>query len=98
MKTVKTVEEMKRAVETMKLSRWNIHDCSFCGYQCGYVFYDGRVFYDSGCDCVNHPSNWEDKPRSWEDVALAYNRNHPENNAGIAESYTKEVDALFGFQ
>lgn len=30
-----------------------IHNCTFCKYPCGYLFKDNKIFFDSGCDCIN---------------------------------------------
>lgn len=52
------------------LKKWDIHDCSLCGYACGYRFVpdeQGRtvdVYYDSGCHCLRAPQ----RPRTWDDV------------------------------
>jgi len=34
---LKTKEELKQQAEKIGLKRWNIWDCSMCGYKCGYV-------------------------------------------------------------
>lgn len=59
--------------QTISVSKWFIHKCSMCGYQCGYIFFeDGRVVYDSGCNCFHLPYTLNIS--SWEDVASTYNR------------------------
>jgi hypothetical protein len=40
--------------------RWNIHTCSICGYECGYIFKITKqnnvlVSYDNGCYCTSVP-------------------------------------------
>lgn len=66
----KTIKDFQEQVEKLNITRWNIHDCSICWYPCGFIFENGLVFYDSGCDCVNHINI---QPRPWEDVAEQYN-------------------------
>jgi len=48
------LEEMKK---WMVNSGKNIilHNCSFCKYPCGYLMINGKLHYDSGCDCVFNP-------------------------------------------
>lgn len=47
-----------------------VHNCSMCGYPCGYLFGADDdlppVVYDSGCDCTRGYSYC---PSSYEDVA-----------------------------
>ncbi len=70
--THRTPEEFKEAAKRIKPRRWHMHDCSICGYQCGYIFEDNPelVFYDSGCKCVMYRTV---RPSSWESVANHYN-------------------------
>jgi hypothetical protein len=65
-------EEFKKAALEKDLYQWSIHDCSLCGYDCGFIFdREGNVSYDSGCYCSRQPV----RPSSWEEVADHYNRN-----------------------
>lgn len=66
----KTPEDFEKAVKERGIQRWNIHDCSMCGYSCGYVFNIHCVSYDSGCDCVIYNSI---RQSSWVAVAEQYN-------------------------
>ena len=69
----KSPKDFKNAAKKLNLSKWPVHDCSICGYSCGYVFDGNNVGYDSGCDCVT----WENiRPSSWADVADFYNMQH----------------------
>lgn len=80
---MKTEEDFKKAVEERNITEWRIHNCSLCGYPCGYVFNEGRVGYDSGCDCTggSHLSS-----RSYWDVAHFYNtQTNPEYIAKMDE-------------
>ncbi len=52
------------------ITRWDVHNCSFCNYACGYVFEGVQVFYDSACDCVTYSYL---QPRDWNCVAAQYN-------------------------
>ncbi len=29
-----------------------IHRCHLCDYPCGFIFKENKIFYDSGCNCV----------------------------------------------
>lgn len=69
---MKTADQFQQAAREHSISRWNVHDCGFCSYACGYVF-DGPigVQYDSGCYCTRGAGGLE--PRTWKDVANYYN-------------------------
>ncbi len=78
----RTAEEFRLSAINNKIDCWPIHDCSLCGYECAYLFFqyiENDVVYDSGCDCtfqrVKHI-------RTWEDVAVQFNRqSHPDTIA-----------------
>jgi hypothetical protein len=73
----KTPEDFQRAATAHNIQQWYIHDCSICKYPCGFVFQQGQVTYDSGCDCIR--GGYNRTPRTWEDVAAQYNRQtHPD--------------------
>jgi hypothetical protein len=61
---------MKHAISNA-LTRWDMHTCSMCGYQCGFRFEKDTdpaslvVYYDPGCRCCLL-GRWE--KRSWSDV------------------------------
>ena len=83
----RTAEEFAVAAAERQISRWNIHDCSICNYPCGFVFDDGVVGYDPGCDCTGR--YWLEA-RTWDDVAQQYNmQDHPDVIA--------KYDAFWGF-
>lgn len=67
----KTGKDLKEAIESNGIEEWQMHNCSICGYLCGYHFKNGKVYYDNGCYCTNNPDNLS--PRSWDDVAEQYN-------------------------
>lgn len=69
MKTKFEAEDFKKSAEKNNITEWRMHDCSLCGYKCGFKFIDEKVFYDNGCYCVMM------SPRlcSWESVANHYN-------------------------
>ena len=70
-------------------SKWPIHKCSICGYQCGYLFDKDaeRVAYDSGCYCAGRENVNE---VSWSQLADYYNmQTNPE--------YIKEMNDFWGF-
>ena len=73
---MKTVADFKEAAERNNITSWPIHDCSICGYQCGYIIKGDEVFYDNGCDCINGPSNIQQV--DWHNIANMYNlQKHP---------------------
>lgn len=51
---METTEEIKELIENNNITSIPVHDCSICGYPCGYVINEHGVFYDSGCDCVSY--------------------------------------------
>lgn len=67
---MKDANDFKTQVDKLKLGHWPLRGCSICGYMIGYLFKDGGVFFDAGCDCVSYSSV---QPRTWEDVAKQYN-------------------------
>lgn len=82
----RTGMDFARAAAERQIGEWRLRGCSMCGYQIGYVFYEGGVGYDAGCHCS--PRGIE--PRTWDDVAAHYNRQtHPD----IIAKY----DAFWGF-
>lgn len=85
----KTAEQFKQQVAKKNILKWPVHDCSMCGYECGYLFnYEGyEVVYDNGCYCTGITRNSQ---RSWEDVLEHYNlQTHPD--------VIKEMDKFWGF-
>ena len=51
-------EELKTIIGDKKLV---IRNCGFCGYPCGYLFHDGKLYYDIGCDCTPRPPKAEER-------------------------------------
>lgn len=91
---IKTAEELKAQAALKAITRYPVHDCSICGYACGYIISGGQVTYDSGCDCVPYANI---QPRSWADLASAYNLNQPENNPTIGAAYLAELNQVWKF-
>lgn len=83
---MKTVENFQQAAEKEEITFWPIHDCSMCGYECGYIIDGDRVSYDNGCDCVYNPP----RQSNWQELADHYNRQ--QNEHVIAE-----MDAFWNF-
>lgn len=83
----RSIDEFKQAIKVKEIKFWPIHNCSFCHYECGYLFREDKVFYDSGCHCVTYLNV---RPMVWLDVANMYNvqRN---------EKMIKKFDEFFGF-
>lgn len=86
---MKKVDDFKKAARDQGVKRWNVHNCSICGYKCGYVINGDNVYYDSGCDCVMGGL----EPRDWEDIANSYNLNA---GADDAEERSKEYPLFAG--
>lgn len=72
----RTAGDFVQAVEQHGITFWPIHRC-VCDYQCGYVFSDGQVAYDSGCFCSAYGPS-APRPADYHDVATLYNMQaHP---------------------
>lgn len=69
---MKQAKDFKKSSIENNIHHWPIHDCSICGYECGYLFDFGgyEVIYDSGCYCTHR---YVKEQRTWEDVAEHYN-------------------------
>lgn len=77
-----SAEQVKAAIEAAKRKFWKVHNCSMCGYPCGYHFREcGVVEYDSGCDCVRYGP--EITLRDYEDVAHQINMQNDEWRAKL---------------
>ncbi len=92
---IKTSDELRAQAQYKGITKWTIHSCSMCGYPCGYIIDGDTVAYDSGCDCVTYTNI---KPRSWDDLAEAYNLNQPENNPVIEPAYLDKLDKVWQFE
>lgn len=94
--TIRSEDEFVEAAASNGLTTWTIHNCSFCGYPCGFLLYAEGVLYDSGCWC----SDYGPAPlrlSSWADVAEHYNRNQPERNDRITQPTLDAMDQFWGF-
>lgn len=85
----KNPQEFQESAIKHNISRWPTHDCSICGYKCGYVFSPDKrhVGYDSGCDCVSYHAI---RHADWERVAKIYNE-------ALSPDERKEADVFWGF-
>lgn len=60
---INMLEEVLNKMKTGK--KFLIHNCSLCGYPCGYIFKkfiekpDKLLVYDSGCYCTNQYPNYQ---------------------------------------
>lgn len=90
----RTKEELMKQIKEHDIKRWTIHNCSMCGYPCGYLIEGDNIFYDCGCDCVSYR---DIHPSSIEELTADFNRNRKENNPNISDEYLKEVDRIFKF-
>lgn len=71
-----TIEQIREAVVNHKIRAWRLRKCSMCRVPLSYYFDDdGKIFYDSSCDCTNFREPLQ--PRSWEELADTFNRQMP---------------------
>jgi hypothetical protein len=84
----RTGAEFRVAAAQRGITSWPIHNCSICGYPCGYRFdRRGGVWYDGGCHCVGE-SRVQDS--SWNAVAEHYNRQ-------TSPDVVRRYDEFWGF-
>lgn len=83
-----TIDDFKKSVAENGITRWNVHNCSMCNYTCGFIFNEGNVFYDSGCDCVIYKMTYA--LASWEQVLDYY-------NSQTDPTYINEIHKFFRF-
>lgn len=83
---MKTANDFREATKTNNINYWPIHNCSLCGYECGFLFWHdaGEVVYDAGCHCVKYSMIYI---RSWEDIVVQYNLNI--DRSEIIEKYNQ---------
>lgn len=79
-----SVEFLKNQIISQGITEWHNHDCSLCGYPCGYRFRVIKNFvhvtYDRGCYCLSsHPD-----PRNLKDVI---NQMEIQDNLDIINKY-----------
>jgi hypothetical protein len=91
---IKTANELKAQAKLKNIEVYPVHDCSMCGYPCGYVIDGDNVSYDSGCYCTYR---FVVEPRSWEDLARCYNMNQPENNPNIKQGFLDKLNETWQF-
>lgn len=84
---MKTVDDFKKAAKDKNITRWNINDCSICGYKCGFNISGDEVSYDPGCNCVWGGS----ESRTWQDLADDYNMQ-------TDKKFIKEMNEFWGFK
>lgn len=101
-----TIDEMKQGVtnlptrvevfgrESRKVAFWKLHNCSMCGYPCGYMVNlekkegDVEVLYDNGCDCGFGRSM---RHSSFEEMFESYNM---QTNTDVRLRIAKEFSAV----
>jgi len=93
---IRTAEELKAQAKIKKITFYPVHECSMCGYMCGYVFANDweAVGYDAGCDCT-YGSQVE--MRDWNSLAETYNMNQPERNPKIDQKFLDDLDKIWQF-
>jgi len=47
-----TTQEILDFCKENNINKIPIHNCSMCGYECGYVLHGEEILYDTGCDCT----------------------------------------------
>jgi hypothetical protein len=79
-----TVEDQVNALREKLGDRIDIHDCTICGFWCGYVFVGDRVFYDNECACssYSHPP----EPRELQELYEFLEMNPTWTERKLAES------------
>ena len=83
---MRTAAEFERIVQERGKRKWRSRPgCFICNYPVGYVFKDGKVFWDPGCKCLKGPL----RERSWQDVADQYNQG--------GDLWKPEYDKYWGF-
>ena len=57
MKTISalTAFEIIKEFTQRKDLKLHVSDCSMCKYPVGFVWREGNLFYDAGCDCLREP-------------------------------------------
>jgi len=80
-------EEFKQKAIENKIRQWVVRDCSICGYQLKYIFYDDKVTFDPGCYCTSG----REQTRTWDDISGYYNMQTNKN-------VIKEMDEFWGFE
>lgn len=76
---MKAAEDFREALLIKNINFWNVHDCSLCGYKCGYLFFEDKtheVLYDQGCDCTKI---YHKTLKNWQDVADFYSMQTNDN-------------------
>ena len=85
---MKKAEDFERAVKIYDLHYFPLRTCSICEYLIGYLFSQGNVFFDSGCDCIFPNVNLSSS--SYQSLADLYNMN-------IGNETQNEMDEFFKF-
>ena len=79
---MRTPLEFKEQSNKHGITYWKIHNCSMCGYECGFHIDGDSVGYDNGCHCTRKSLNISS--REWEDVAEQYNM---QSNSDVIREY-----------
>ena len=78
----KLIEALRK--EFVDENKLVIHNCSICGYECGYSWIDGKLHYDTGCDCTHLAGGFE--PREESDLIELLEMN-PKMRDGLMARY-----------
>lgn len=84
----KTEQDFINKIISKKITRWDIHNCSICGYTCGYIFENSKVYYDNGCFCISCQNIRE---ASFSEILNHYNQQ-------TNQQYINEMNKFWGFE
>jgi len=82
-----TAQQVEEAVNKSGITKLDHHDCSMCGYMCAYLFRDGLVGFDAGCNCVTYH---DIRQASYQEIADWINMQNEEWSTKIWTDLTKE--------
>jgi hypothetical protein len=68
-------ERVLKLAKAYGTSKIHTRKCSMCNYPLGYIFKDGALVYDAGCDCT---SSYSLEPRMVSDLTDWLDMNKPE--------------------
>lgn len=66
-----TAEEVEASIKQKGITMIVVRQCSLCDYDLKYIVEGDNLYFDSGCNCVRHPS--PPQPREWGELAWLIN-------------------------
>lgn len=73
-----TAEELKEMAQKNGVTRIIERKCSICGHPIGWIISEGKLYFDSNCDCVSYRS--QPIEETWEYFVERYNNATDLNN------------------